>query len=406
MIGNSSLRKRCSRLAAVVVVAVAAALSGQISTGAAQKPGSRSLFDNVVAVLQERYYDRDFRKNVLPGLAAQFREKAARATTLQAQRQIIHEFLSRIPASHLGLLSKEAHRNIFNDLGNRTRPTFGFQLVEVKGKQYTFGILEGGPAEKAGLLAWDCIVTVDGLPPERSPRLDWRTDDAYLADDRDPPVRALLGAEGDRIAIKIERRRGEFKQLVVTAEQYSVFEAARKSARVYRTGDRCFGYIHFSYIHINGVPELLREKLEGDFSGCHGLVLDLRGRGGNGVVVPTLIELLKSWDKPIVALVDRQSRSAKDVLAYELRRTRLAKLVGEKTAGAVIPGSFADVGYDTILMFPSFKMPRYTDLLELKPVEPDVFVERAGPYSAGHDPILKAGLAEIEKVVEKARSQY
>ena len=64
----------------------------------------------------------------------------------------------------------------------------------------------------------------------------------------------------------------------------------------------------------------------------------------------------------------------------------------------VIPATFADVGYDTILMFPSFKLPRYTDLLEGKPVEPDVFVERAGPFSAGNDPILKAGLAEARSI--------
>jgi hypothetical protein len=49
-------------------------------------------------------------------------------------------------------------------------------------------------------------------------------------------------------------------------------------------------------------------------------------------------------------------------------------------------------------MFPSFKLPRYTDLLELKPVEPDVLVERAGPYSAGKDPILEAGIREATQV--------
>jgi carboxyl-terminal processing protease len=103
--------------------------------------------------------------------------------------------------------------------------------------------------------------------------------------------------------------------------------------------------------------------------------------------------------KPVVALIDRQSRSAKDVLAYELKKTGIARLVGEPTAGAVIPASFADVGYDTILMFPSFKLPRYTDLLESKPTTPDVYVERAGPLSAGADPILEAGLTEIVKLI-------
>jgi carboxyl-terminal processing protease len=104
-------------------------------------------------------------------------------------------------------------------------------------------------------------------------------------------------------------------------------------------------------------------------------------------------------NRPIIALIDRQSRSAKDVLAFEMKKTGLARLVGEKTAGAVIPATFANVGHDMILMFPSYKLPNYTDLLEHKPVEPDVYVERAGPLSAGSDPILKAGINEALRLL-------
>lgn len=385
-----------SRQAACLAVILSAGLF--IRHDAGQVSDSKSLFENVVEVLRDRYYDREFREKALPALAGEFRRKADRAATLNEQRQVVHEFLSRIPASHLGILSKEGHRRIFDDLANRPQPTFGFQLVEVEGKQYAYMVLEGGPAERAGLLPWDRVVTIDGAPADRSPKLDWRTDDAYLPDDLDPPVRLLTAREGDKIEIRIERRRGELKSLAVTAEYYSAFEAARKSAHIYKSGDHSFGYIHFWFIHITGVPELLGEKLEGEFARCQGLVLDLRGRGGNGVAVPRVIEEVRSWGRPVVALVDRQSRSAKDIIAYELRRTGLATLVGERTAGAVIPATFSDVGHDTVLMFPSYRLPRYSDLLELKPVEPHVVVRRAGPHSAGRDPILAAGLQEIEKL--------
>jgi hypothetical protein len=50
-------------------------------------------------------------------------------------------------------------------------------------------------------------------------------------------------------------------------------------------------------------------------------------------------------------------------------------------------------------MFPSFRLPKYTDLLELKPVQPDVPVERAGVFAAGHDPIFDGGLAEARRLV-------
>jgi hypothetical protein len=72
--------------------------------------------------------------------------------------------------------------------------------------------------------------------------------------------------------------------------------------------------------------------------------------------------------------------------------------VGEASAGAVIPASFADVGHDSILMFPAVRLPKYTDLLELKPIQPDVLVERPGLFAAGRDGILEAGVAEARRL--------
>ena len=361
-----------------------------------------NLLENVAAVLQRKYYDKSFTTEVLPGLVSRYTEKAKRAATLREQRVLVQEFLSHIPASHLGLLSKQTYRYVMNDLYGRAYPTFGFQLVAINGMFYAFSVLEGGPAERAGLVAWDRIVSIDETDVEQSARLDWRSDDAYIPDDRDPAVHYLTAATGDSVRIRIERRRGKFLQLTIPAENYSALAAARASARLYKDGDRSFGYVHFWYVHMTGVPELLTEKLNGEFSNCDALIIDLRGRGGNGNAIAKILDVLRARSasnrQPVVALVDRQSRSAKDVLAYELKKNGLARLVGEPTAGAVIPATFADVGHETILMFPSFKLPRYTDILELKPVAPDIAVERAGPLSAGDDPILKAGLAEAAKL--------
>lgn len=242
------------------------------------------------------------------------------------------------------------------------------------------------------------------MPVEQAARVDWRTDDAYLGDDRDPPVHYLTAAQGETIRCKIERQPGKFQDITIRAEDYSAFAAAKASARIVEHEGRKFGYLHVWYVHVTGVPELLKEKLAGEFSQCDGIILDLRGRGGNGTVISRILEVLRedkaAKQRPLVALVDRQSRSAKDILAYELKKTGLARVVGERTAGAVIPASFADVGHGTILVLPAFRLPKYTELLEFKPVEPDVLVERAGPFSAGDDPILKAGLAEALKSVK------
>jgi carboxyl-terminal processing protease len=363
---------------------------------------SGTLFENVASIMKSKYYDQTFRSEKLPKLVSDYSERATKAQSLAEQRALVHEFLSKIPASHLGLLSRRTFQTFTYDLMGRSYPTVGFQLVNLRGKFYAYAVLEGGPAARSGLLSWDRVVKIDGVPVERSPRLDWRSDDAFIPDDRDPPVHDIMVDKGATIQFDLERKSGKSLKIAITAEDYSSFAAARASARVMRSGKGSFGYVHFWFIHMSGVPELLKKTLETDFRECDGLILDLRGRGGNGNALAAIIQTLRqdqsARKRPVVALVDRQSRSAKDVLAYELKRTGLARIVGEKTAGAVIPASFADVGYDSVLMFPSFKLGIYTELLEHKGVEPDLFVERARPLSAGQDPILAAGLAEVSRL--------
>ena len=188
------------------------------------------------------------------------------------------------------------------------------------------------------------------------------------------------------------------------AEEYSPFDAAEASVRVFRAGASTVGYLHFWYVHIAGVPQLITRALEGRLKDVDALVLDLRGRGGSAGEVTRIVEVMRDYRKktgrPVVALADRQSRSGKDILLYEFRQIGV-RIVGEASAGAVIPASFADVGYDSILMFPAVRLPKYTDLLELKPIQPDVLVERPGLFAAGRDGILEAGVAEARRLAAR-----
>lgn len=356
------------------------------------------LFEAVVATLAGHYYDQRFREQELPGLAEAFREQAQAATSLKEEREAVHSLLRRVPASHLGLFSHYGRDLVLNELFGRKAPTLGMQLLRQGAAYFASLLLEGGSADRAGVKSWDRVLRIDGEPAESSPRLDWRTDDAYLDDDRDPPMHALIVQAGETVTLTLERRPGEVLEVRVPVTEDSAFDAAKRSVRVIERDGRRFGLLHFWYLHMTGVPELLREAVSGAFADCDALILDLRGRGGNAAVVPQVMRLLSGpeavWNRPVVALIDRQSRSGKDALAYELKTSGRARLVGEPTAGAVVPASLAEVGPDTVLMFPSFTVPKYTELLELKPTPPDVAVERAGPYSAGADPILEAGIRE------------
>jgi carboxyl-terminal processing protease len=394
------------RLSTPVVVALT--LGGFMTTVSSPAPAqpADSTFERVATVLATSYFDSSFRATELPRLVDEFRPQARAARGETAEREVIWGMLSRIPASHLGLLSTEGRDRIQKELFGSPYPTLGLQVMRFQGHYFAAMVLAGGPAEASGIRNWDEIEALDGVAVSRSPRLDWRTDDAHLSDERDPPMHALLVGDGERVTLRVARRPGAAHDVTVVARSYASLEAARGSVRLIERDGARVGYLHLWYIHMTGVPGLIESALDGPLAESQSLVLDLRGRGGSAPVVTEVLRLLEEGPErrfagPIVALVDRQSRSGKEAFAYELRSRRLGRLVGEPTAGAVIPAAFADVGRDAVLMFPPMTLPTYTEHLELKPTPPDVEVAWGGPYSGDRDPIYEAGLDEAARLVRE-----
>lgn len=379
-------------------LAAASILLGAASVVAAGAPARIDLFDRVVETLRAKFFDKDWREHELPGLAQRFADRAHAAKSLDQQRRITQELLANVPASHLALLSAEDTDRIWAELGGRPEPTFGFELIEYDGKYFAYQVLDDGPAAEAGLLSGDRVAAIDGVPTEQSARLGWRTDDAYLPD---PPVHDVRCAAGDVVRLRIERHPREWLDVQVPAREYSAFQSTKDGARVIEYDGLRIGYVHLWYIYMSGCVNFLRDKLQSDFADCDALILDLRGHGGNGMAVAGILGAFKGknkvWDKPVVALINGLTRSAKEIIAYEMRNMKIATLVGEPTAGAVIPASFADVGNGMVLMLPTFRLGHYTDAIEGKPVQPHIRVKDAGPYSAGRQPLIEAGLREAAR---------
>ncbi len=391
------------RLILIGLMFVAACVA---SASIADTPAPRGeLFENVVKVLGQRFHDERLRSEVLPELAGRFRLEATSSTSLDEEREVITRMLSEIPASHLGLLSSASHQQMTRSLAGTPSPTFGFELARLEEGYFVVGVYEQGAADLAGIKRGDRLVLIDGTPPERSLRLDWRSDDAALPD---PPMHALLAGENDEAVFEIERRPGEFMTITVRASVDSAYEAAKRSARVEVINGRQIAYIHFWFIHLRGMDRLLDQLIKGEFKGAEAMVLDLRGRGGSAEMVIRVLRVLagrySQWRKPIVALIDGNTRSAKEMLAYELRNRNLAVLVGEKTAGALLPATFEDVGSGSVLMYPAFSLGRYNDLIEGKGVEPHVAAQSPVPFSAGADPIRDTGFMKAYDLAkERAR---
>jgi carboxyl-terminal processing protease len=236
--------------------------------------------------------------------------------------------------------------------------------------------------------------------------VDWRSDDAYLPDERDPPVHGLNAPFGDTLHLQVVRVPGDTLAVQVVVRVYSVLYAAAASARLVNHNGVRVGYMHWWFMHSRGLADEFGAALRGRLDSSEALLLDLRGRGGSEDAVKDVLRMLgpgeaQRFAGPIVALIDRQTRSAKEELAYELRARGLARLVGEPTAGAFLGAGFELISDDIVLMLPGTALPTYTALIEQHPVEPDVFARSAGPYAAGNDPLLTAGLDEAVRLVRE-----
>ncbi|MFT4538020.1 MAG: carboxyl-terminal processing protease [Planctomycetota bacterium] len=376
-----------TRLASILAIGISFA-SVPAPAGFAQQG---ALLEDVVRELERKLYDRA-KRELVAELARPILRRARSTKTEVEERLLVHELLESLGVSHLALYSADTYQTMRTELSAETQPSLGVQLQELDGEYFACWIFEGGPADRAGILRGDRVVAIDGVRPERSARLDWRSDDSALPD---PPLHGLLCEERDVVEFTLEGRPGQRRSVAVRAEPYGGWPATLDSIRVLREGDLRIGYVHFWFIPFDGPARLLRELIAGEFASCDALIVDLRGRGGSASEVPRMVDALaptSKWDAPVICLSDRGTRSAKEVIADQVQKREIALVVGERTAGAVIPATFREVGRESVLMFPTSTLGRHTANLEGIGVEPDVYVDDAFRYAAGRDPILEAGL--------------
>jgi C-terminal processing protease CtpA/Prc len=112
-----------------------------------------------------------------------------------------------------------------------------------------------------------------------------------------------------------------------------------------------------------------------------------------------VVGLLKEDRRPLAILMDRDTRSAKEIAAFQMRAFPTTVLVGETTAGAVLPSTLQELPSGGAVMVPGDPQGvtalSQGEVLEGVGVRPDVNAPRAGPYAAGRDPILEAGLRSV-----------
>lgn len=198
--------------------------------------------------------------------------------------------------------------------------------------------IEGGPAEEAGILPGDLIVSIDGVE--------------YSADDMTTASNKIKGEEGSKVTLKILR-----------GTETKTFEVERKTIILNpveaKVIDQNIGYIEFTSFDEGTSQEFKAKYEELKNQGIKSLIIDLRNNGG-GIVDEALeiadyildkeqvilYEVNKKGEEkvsksendpiiniPVIVLTNENTASSSEILAIALKENAKAKLVGTKTYG-------------------------------------------------------------------------
>jgi carboxyl-terminal processing protease len=277
-------------------------------------------------------------------------------------------------------------------------PTVGVVPRTLDGRVFLAAVYHGGPAERAGLLVGDEIVSADDRPFD--------------------PIRSFEDQAGETVRLEVRRvEAGPTFPVEVVPRRIRPNEfflsAMRASVRVIEHEGRRWGYVRvWSYARRQYHHLLVEELAKGRLKDVDGLVLDLRG--GWGGAQPEYTELFVGgapimtyvgrdgrenfasfrWRRPVVVLVDEGTRSGKEVVTYGLKRHGL-RVIGTRTAGALLAGRGFLLSDGSLLVLAVSDVRVEGERLEGRGVMPDVVVPFRLPYAAGHDPQLEAALAEL-----------
>ena len=304
-----------------LVLALAAFPAGASAAGTEETYKGLKIFSDIIEEVEKNYVDPVDSKDLI--------EKAIQG--------MVHSL-----DPHSVFLSPED----YEELQEGTRKGFGGIGIKVSTKDGVLTVIspiEGTPAHRAGILAGDVIIKVDGKSTREMKPYD--------------AIKMMRGRKGEPVVITIARR----------GEQEPIdFELVRAEIPIesvkYITLQRGFGYLRVFNFRENTTEEVEKalEGLEPEGTPLRGLVLDLRNNPGGllnqaigisdlfidkGVIVSirgreeTETNVFKAHDEgkerdyPIVLLINGGSASASEIVAGALQDHGRALLLGTTTFG-------------------------------------------------------------------------
>jgi len=407
------------------------------------------LHDRVVETIEKHFHDEALLKRLdWRALAAAARPQIVSAQTLADAARHINALLARLETSHTALYTPDdVEYYILLDVVGASASTellatrfwgsgpayagIGAFTVQLGERHFVDAVLEGSPADRAGLEFGDEIVEVDGEPYS--------------------PIAAFRGKAGRTATLRVRHAEATMLdtigvQVATILPKKAFADATRASARIIERGGKRIGYVHL-WASVDSAP--LREALgvlnpgieleqvrrsdgraeavfhpaphnrSGPARLVDGLIIDARGKVGGRAGVPTeYLEMIDPSPRRVrmtarardgserasqtvsfkgrsALLIDKKTRSAVEILAHAFKRDRIGPLIGTTTAGAVTAGGGFIMPGELYLYVGVTGLSFDGERLEGKGVAPDIRVERPLPYAGGADPVLEAALKQI-----------
>ena len=377
-----------------------------------------AVFDEVWSLVNQHFYDPEFRGVDWQAQRDKYRPLAEAAPDEAAQAEVIDRMLAELGASHtaryrqddpayyqlLDIFSGSLRRSLPRLFPDGVRyPGIGLFTRESGGKLFISGIIAGLPAEKAGLLVGDEIVDVDGK--------------AFA------PVDSFTGKVRQDVTMHIRRTAdGPVEPVTLQPSWISpadAFENAMdQGARVIDAGGKKIGYVRIWSYAGGRYQDMLEQLLStGKLKDVDALVWDLRdGWGGAqpyyldifGDLGPTMKMTERDgdwgmsnvkWRKPVALLINGGSRSGKEVLAYGFKKYGVGEVIGTRTAGALLAGRAFLLKDDSLLLLAVADVEVDGERLEGVGVAPTIEVPFNLEYAAGRDPQLDKAVEVLSREI-------
>lgn len=332
-----------------------------------------------------------------------------------ALADVLNPFLDSLGVSHTRFYDRRHQgyymlRSLFStrDLDAPQLYTVGVQLDDIDLGAIR-SVMEGSPAAAAGIRRGEHIVAVDGYPFESL--LQWQ---------RPSSTRLTIRGEGGYRDVTLTPIRQGFHRALAraTAASGRVFDCRH---------DRRIGYLHLWSGTHSEFLDILRDAVgNAREAGFAGFVLDLRdGYGGawwpyldpffanreeyfasanydsRGQSDPVRAEPQSNagaWLGPLVVIINSGTRSGKESLAFQFKKSGRAKLFGTSTSGAFTGGlgAFADRSGGYIFYLSVQEILLDGTVMEGVGVSPDIVV----PDESDGDAPLSAALDYLACQIE------